>query len=115
IGVSVYIPETKSGVATNVYGFYSITLPEGTYTLESTYVGYTKFTKQLTLTQNITLDIELRSELEELEEVVITAEDDENARVQNLEMGVSRLNILTIQKMPAFLGEADVIKSLQAL
>lgn len=115
IGATVYVLETKSGASTNAYGFYSLTLPAGSYTLEFSYIGFAKKIQKISLTQNIQLDVELSSDSQELEEVLISAEGDENARVQNLEMSVSKLDMTTIQKMPAFLGEVDVIKSLQAL
>lgn len=114
IGASVYVVEAKTGATTNVYGFYSITLPSGDYTLEFTYIGYEKKVQQVSLTQNVQLDVELTSEAKQLQEVTITSEN-ENARSQNLEMSVSKLDISTIQKMPAFLGEVDIIKSLQSL
>jgi CarboxypepD_reg-like domain/TonB-dependent Receptor Plug Domain len=115
IGATVYVVEAKTGASTNVYGFYSLTLPSGDYTLEFSYIGFQKKVQQVSLTQNIQLDIELVSETTELEEVVVTSDGDENARSQNLEMSVSKLDISTIQKMPAFLGEVDIIKSLQSL
>lgn len=114
IGATVYVLEAKTGVSTNVYGFYSITLPAGDYTLEFSYIGYEKKIQQISLTENIQLDVELRSEAKELQEVIVTSEG-ENARAQNLEMSVAKLDISTIQKMPAFLGEVDIIKSLQSL
>ncbi len=115
IGATVYVVETKSGASTNAYGFYSITLPAGTYTVEFSYIGYRKKIQQITLSQNIQLDVELSADPQALDEVVVSAEGSENARVQNIEMSVARLDITTIQKIPAFLGEVDVIKSLQAL
>ncbi len=114
IGATVYIVEAKTGATTNVYGFYSITLPSGDYTLEFSYIGFQKNAQQISLTENIQLDVELQSDTQELQEVIVTSES-ENARSQNLEMSVSKLDISTIQKMPAFLGEVDIIKSLQSL
>jgi hypothetical protein len=40
IGVSIYIPEANVGMTTNSYGFYSTTVPKGTYTIIISYVGY---------------------------------------------------------------------------
>jgi hypothetical protein len=114
IGATVYVVEAKTGATTNVYGFYSITLPSGDYTLEFSYIGYQKKVQQVSLTENIQLDVELSSETKELQEVIVSSEG-ENARSQNLEMSVAKLDISTIQKIPAFLGEVDIIKSLQSL
>jgi hypothetical protein len=114
IGATVYVVEAKTGATTNVYGFYSITLPSGDYTLEFSYIGFQKKVQQVSLRENVQLDVELTSEAMELQEVTVTSEG-ENARSQNLEMSVAKLDISTIQKMPAFLGEVDIIKSLQSL
>ena len=72
IGATVYIKETQSGSASNVYGFYSVTVPPGKYTVEYTYVGYQTQQKEIELSENQRLDIELISESQQLEEVVIT-------------------------------------------
>lgn len=114
IGATVYVVEAKTGATTNAYGFYSITLPAGAYTLEFSYIGYQKKTQHVSLTENIQLDAELTPEAKQLQEITITSEG-ENARSQNLEMGVAKLDISTIQKIPAFLGEVDIIKSLQSM
>lgn len=114
IGATVYVVEAKTGATTNVYGFYSITLPSGDYTLEFSYIGFQKKVQQVSLRENVQLDVELTSEAMELQEVTVTSEG-ENARSQNLEMSVAKLDISTIQKIPAFLGEVDIIKSLQSL
>lgn len=114
IGVSVFVTETKGGGVTNEYGFYSITLPPANYTLHYSYVGYSTITKTIALDKNVRTDIELSGEAEQLQEIVVQAEI-EQANVQNLEMSTNKLDIKTIQKIPSFLGEADIIKSLQLL
>jgi hypothetical protein len=114
IGATVYVTETQGGGVTNEYGFYSITLPAANYTLHYSYLGYLPVTKSVQLDKNKRFDIELSGEAEQLQEVVIQAEL-EQANVQNLEMSTNKLDIKTIQRIPAFLGEADVIKSLQLL
>src|SRR5690606_37847646 len=114
IGVSVFVRETASGVATNPYGFYSITLPEGEYTVVYSYVGYAKQEVKVLLNADGTGDIGLREASRELQEVVVSAErEDEN--VKSVEMSVNKLEIKTIKKMPALLGEVDLIKSIQLL
>ncbi|MFM7429522.1 MAG: carboxypeptidase-like regulatory domain-containing protein, partial [Flammeovirgaceae bacterium] len=114
IGATVYIKETGTGAITNEYGFYSITLPPATYNLNYSYVGYSSLPKILDLNKNERLDIELTGDAQQLQEVVIQGEL-EQANVQNLEMSTNKLEIKTIQKIPAFLGEVDIIKSLQLL
>jgi hypothetical protein len=114
IGATIYISSLGTGATTNVYGFYSITLPEGSYEIDFSYIGYATQKKVIQLTQNNRLDIELEAEGKQLQEVVITSEKEEQG-VKALEMSTNRLDIKTIIRIPAFLGEADVIKSLQQL
>jgi hypothetical protein len=114
IGATVLITELSSGNITNVYGFYSITIPPGDYTIQYRYIGFMSQTKQISLTSNQRVDIELKEEQMQLQEVVITAEP-EDQNVSSTEMSVAQLDINTISKIPAFLGEVDVIRSIQLL
>lgn len=113
-GANVLVRELGTGAVTNFYGFYSITLSPGTYTLEYRYVGYETLVKTIDLSENIRLDVEIVSEQQQLEEVVVSAER-EDANVTSTEMSVAKLDIQTITKMPAFMGEVDVLKSIQLL
>ncbi len=114
IGATVYVPAIEGGTATNVYGFYSVTLAPGTYNLEYRYVGYQTVQKEVNLTADTRIDIELPTSGQELEEVVVTAKP-EDANVTSIEMSVAELDIQTIKSLPAFAGEVDVIKSIQLL
>jgi hypothetical protein len=114
IGVSVYVREAATGVVTNPYGFYSITLPSGNYTLVFSYIGYQKVTKEVTLDADKTLSIEMEDESNQLQEVTVsTQREDENVR--SIEMSVNKVEMKTIRKMPALLGEVDLIRSIQLL
>src|SRR5258705_4892837 len=62
IGATVFIKELKTGTATNVYGFYSITVPAGNYTLDFSYVGYSTIQQPLDLTNSIRPDIAMLTE-----------------------------------------------------
>ena len=115
IGATVFVKETSGGGVTNVYGFYSVTVPSANYTLEVSYVGYEKIVQQISLEKDIRSDFELKPEAEQLEEVVVMADDEKADKVGNIEMSTNKLSIATIRKIPAFLGEVDVIKSLQLL
>ena len=67
------------GATTNLYGFYSLTLPAGEYTLEYAYIGYQRKLFEIDLQKDMKIDIELSPDSKQLEEVVVTAEsDDEN-------------------------------------
>ena len=112
IGVNIYVPELKIGTSTNSYGFYSLTLPEGTYTFEFSYVGYQTIVSEIAMTANVKKNVSLGSG-ELLEEVIITEKTRTNIR--KAEMSVNKLSIATIKKMPVVLGEVDVIKSILLL
>jgi hypothetical protein len=114
IGATVFVRSANAGTVTNVYGYYSLTLAPGTYEVEFSYIGYAKQTVTQTLTANVRLDVEMQPQGEELQEIVISAEK-EQSLVRSVEMSVNKLDIKTITKIPAFLGEVDVIRSLQQL
>ena len=115
IGVSVYVKETSTGAVTNSYGFYAVTVPPGTYNLVISYVGFAKQTRTVDLTdRNVRLDLELSQEGKQLQEVTVsTKREDDN--VKNIEMSVNRIDVKTLQRIPALLGEVDVIRSIQLL
>ncbi|NTW26560.1 MAG: TonB-dependent receptor, partial [Lentimicrobium sp.] len=114
IGATVYINEIKTGTTTNVYGFYSISLVPGSYTILYSYIGYAGVEKSIELKENITLNIELNTRETRLKEVVITADrPDENIRKP--EMSVVKMDIKTINRIPALMGEVDLIKAIQML
>ncbi|MCS7017756.1 MAG: carboxypeptidase-like regulatory domain-containing protein [Cytophagales bacterium] len=114
IGVNIAVKGTAIGTTTNPYGFYSLTLPKGTYQIVYSFIGYQQVVKTIDLSTNQRQDIELSEENIELQEVVVTAEA-ADAAVKSMEMSVNRLDIKTIQRIPAFLGEVDVIRSIQLL
>ncbi|OJJ22166.1 collagen-binding protein [marine bacterium AO1-C] len=114
IGATVYIKGLNKGTVTNEYGFYSLTVPEGKYQMIFSYIGYKTIPKEIELKANLTLNVELPSEDNSLEEVVVTA-DAPNENVTKTEMSVEKLDIQQIKSMPAFLGEVDVIKSITML
>lgn len=114
IGAAVYVDELKTGGVTNVYGFYSITLPVGKYKLIYSFVGFEKQEMTIDLQESKTIDIELNSSVSDLEVVEITSER-KDGNVKSIEMSVNKMEIETIKKIPAFLGEVDVIRSIQTL
>ncbi len=114
IGATVYIDEIKNGTVTNVYGFYSVTLPKGAYHANYQYIGFGDVKKEVHLDQNIRLDLELEIAERQMDEVIITG-DAIDANVSDIEMSTAKLDIKTIDKMPAFVGEVDIIKSIQML
>jgi hypothetical protein len=114
IGATVYVKELGIGVASNVYGYYALNVPQGSFTLIYSFVGYSPIEKKLNLKKNTTISVELSEKTAIIQEVVITSERP-NANVTKAEMSVTQLDIKTIQRMPALMGEVDVIKSIQLL
>ncbi len=113
VGVNVYVAGTQTGTTTNKYGFYSISLPAGNTELTYSYVGYEAITKAFNLQANKELDVEIES-LVELEEVEITGEKYEKASRQ-VQMSTMELPVRQVEKIPALLGEKDVLKVLQLM
>jgi hypothetical protein len=111
IGVSLYFPKLNSGITTNEYGFYSVTLPEGTYQVEVGYLGYSSITDTVILNQKITKNFKLSEETESLDEIVIES-NIEKLNVKTPQMSVNKLTSASIKQIPVVLGEADIIKSL---
>ena len=111
IGVSVYFPEINSGTTTNEYGFYSITIPKGTYKVQIDYLGYATITETLDLSKQITKNFKLSEETETLNEIIIES-NIEKLNVRSPQMSVNKLSAKTIKQIPVVLGEADIIKSL---
>ncbi|MCF7569381.1 TonB-dependent receptor [Sabulilitoribacter arenilitoris] len=114
IGVNILFPEISTGTTTNEYGFYSITLPKGTYTITIRYLGYTTVNETIELNNDITKNISLVESIESLNEVVIT-EDIEKLSIKKPQMSVNKLTSSTIKKIPVVLGEADIIKAITLL
>lgn len=114
IGVNVIIPELQTGTTTNEYGFYSLTLEEGTYEITYSSLGFSSKTMTISLNQNIRQDISLSESLESLDEIIIK-QNIEKLNIKKPQMSVNSLTINTIKKMPVVLGETDIIKSLLLL
>jgi outer membrane receptor for ferrienterochelin and colicin len=115
LGASVFFESKNIGSTSNAYGFYSITLPAGTDSVEFkvSYVGYAAFSQKLVLDKDITLNIELET-VKDLTAVTVMAS--KKGSIQNrTQMSSIDLPIETIKSLPAFLGEVDVMKAIQLL
>ncbi|MCB0447692.1 MAG: TonB-dependent receptor, partial [Gelidibacter sp.] len=110
IGVNIIFPELQTGTTTNEYGFYSITIPQGTYQIQISYLGFTTITETISLAENKTINYKLTESSEALDEIIIT-EDVEKLNIKKPQMSVNSLTISTIKQIPVVLGEVDVIKS----
>ncbi|HXC06848.1 MAG TPA: TonB-dependent receptor, partial [Bacteroidia bacterium] len=114
IGASIYIPEAKTGANTNAYGFFSITLPAGSYSLVVTYVGKQPKTIPVNLQKNEKLNIEIAEKSVSLKGVEISAEHaDKN--VTSITMSTDHLDIQTVKALPVLFGEVDILKTITLL
>lgn len=114
LGATVFVKELKTGTITNNYGFYSLSLEPGEYELVYSYVGYQKKTRSIKLQKDTKINIELESAKQELEEVTVSGER-ADANVKSTQMSTVKMKSKTISKIPALMGEVDVLKSLQLL
>ncbi|MBL7473704.1 TonB-dependent receptor [Robertkochia sediminum] len=114
IGASIFAVGTRLGTATNEYGFYSLTLPEGRYELVVSALGYKTITRKIDLKENLRLDFLLEEDAQLLEEVVVT-ENSERIDIKRPQMSVNSLRSTTIKNIPVVLGEPDVLRSLVLL
>lgn len=113
IGAKVYIPSLKVGAETNTYGFYSLTVEKGTYTIEFRFTGLDTYSKEFDLSQNVSFNYEMGTTEKQLQEVVISAKKGEN--INSTKIGQIELDVEKIKTLPAFMGEVDIIKTIQLL
>lgn len=114
IGTTVQVKGTQNGVISNVYGFYSLTLPEGQYDLLFSSVGFEVTEIKVDLTSDQTIDVRIKPETTFLDEVVVTAKElDEN--VTSNQMGYAEMSSDLIKSMPSLMGEVDVVRAIRML
>ncbi|MFN4147419.1 MAG: TonB-dependent receptor [Runella sp.] len=115
IGVNVYLLNTTTGTSTNNYGFYSLTLPAAdSVTLVFSFVGYGIETRTIALTKNQDLNVSLVPG-RMLEEVVVSERRTSDRVSENVQMSQIEIPVAQIKKIPAFLGEKDVLRVLQLM
>ena len=114
IGANFIIKELQTGTVSNSYGFYSISVDPGTYTLLVSYVGFDTKEQAVNLTESKVIDIELRESGTMLKELVVTGEK-KNKNVASTAMSKNKLVMPQIKSIPAVLGEVDLIKAIQLL
>lgn len=118
IGATIKVEEDPSiNITANEYGFYSLSLPQGNYTIAVAYGGYENYRQTVQLDQNVKLDLiltEQKEKVSQIEEVVISAvKKDKN--LTSAQMGTETLSIKSIEKLPVLFGEKDVLKTIQLL
>lgn len=114
LGASIYITELKQGTTSNEYGFYSLTVPAGTYTIQISYSGFTTEEDSIVLRENYKKDYHLSESTKELQAVIVSSSK-KRSEIRNTEMSVNKLSVQTIKLMPVVLGETDILKSILQL
>ena len=114
IGSSIYIEELEKGVVTNIYGYYSLTVESGVYNVVARYVGYADLEQTVSLDADVRLNIELIVSSDIMDEVIIEAEAVDN-NTTGTQMGEINLNMDRVKTLPAFMGEVDILKTVQFL
>lgn len=114
IAATVYVKELNLSAQTNTYGFYSVSMAPGTYTVLYSYVGYKTITQSIDLSASQTFNAEMPNQTV-MEEVVVTADDRKDKNVSGTEMGTISLNPEKMKTLPVLFGEVDILKTLQLM
>ena len=112
-GAAIFIDTPSIGTVTDQYGYYSLTLPKGTHTLHISGIGMQEQLTSIFLKGDGKLDIELREYIPSLKGVIVSANKQSNLR--NIQMGVEKLSIQTIRKVPVIFGESDLLRVVMTL
>ena len=108
IGSLIYTGDPPVGVASDQFGYYSLSIPKGSHELKIKSMGYKETKRQVMLFNDGTLDIELEEDVIPLKEVIIESEGDIN--ITGMQMGLNKLDIQTLKKVPPIMGEVDVLR-----
>ncbi|MCK4664037.1 MAG: TonB-dependent receptor [Bacteroidales bacterium] len=114
IGATIYFNELKAGGATNVYGFYSLTVPSGKYNLKYSFIGYKPQTIQIDFNKSLKQNIELSPATSTINEIVVNGEAVDN-NIKSTEMGIVKINPKEIKAIPVIFGEQDILKTIQLM
>ena len=112
VGANIYCEALSIGVTSNTYGFYSLTLPADNYEISFSFIGYKAQKKSILLSLSKRLDVEFEPSSYSISEIVVNA--DKNI-VETTQSSLIEVPIEQIKKIPAFLGEVDVLKAIQLL
>jgi hypothetical protein len=114
IGATIRVEELHQGTITNSYGFYSLSLPQGSYQLVISFIGFKELRKNIELDKNLKIDGFLEEDTELLPELLIVS-DPSIDFLESVHMGHMEIKPADIDAYPALMGEKDVIRSLQSI
>lgn len=104
---------TNKGTSSNKYGFYSLSLSQRVCNIEISYIGYISQKHIIILSKDTILNLELEIAVKGIDEITVNAKKENH--VSDVKMSSQSLDIKVIRKIPAMMGEVDVLKSLQFL
>lgn len=113
LNANVYDQNMHRGTITNSFGFYSLTFPAGKYSIACSFVGYQTQGVEINLQKDTVIDFKL-SLTADLEEVTVIGNKVES-QLTSTQMSRVEIPMEKVQNLPAFLGEADVIKTIQLM
>lgn len=108
IGANITTENKKTGVVTDQFGYFSLTLPKGRLVLLISSIGMTDTKRQIMLYSNGKLNIDMYEYVPTLKRVIVSA--DKTVNVKGVDMGVQKINIKNIRQVPTAFGEADVLR-----
>ncbi len=114
IGASITVNGKSKGVSSNLYGFYSLTLGQGSYEISISHIAYSEKSFLLSLDSSITINVDLVPKTFSNAEVVVYSKK-RDANVRNAQMGKVDLTMTQIKNIPAFMGEVDLLKAIQLI
>lgn len=113
VGASVFIEKPRIGVTTDQYGYYALTIPKGRYILNIQSIGMRDIRRQVLVYSDDKMNVEMQGTVMSLKGVTISAQKRSN--VKSTQMGVQKLDMATIKRVPVVFGEADVLRAVTTL
>jgi len=113
LGANVILENQNSGVSTNLYGFYSLTLPDGSHTIKYSFIGYESTIVRVEMNESIVKNVDLAPQTVEIKGAEVVGSKGENTGSTRL--GSTDVSVETIKSLPALFGEVDVLKVIQLL
>lgn len=114
ISATCFIEAIQTGVVSNSYGYYSLTVPRGTYMVSFSYVGYTNQDHQVVLDKNTQLTVFMEEDTQQIDEIIVTGER-KDRNVESINMSTEKVSVKLVKKLPSFMGEVDILKTITML
>ena len=114
IGATVFAKGTCLGTITNAYGFYSLTLPKGNYDIVFSFIGYQNISRNIELKEDKIISTELEEAMVDIKAMEVK-DSTKSSVINNNQFSEMKLSLKTLSQLPGFVGDIDVIKSLQTI